>query len=155
MKDIKAGEQLFCCYTSQSVSAQDRQKRLARHGIVCECPACANATPESDRLRQEFPQRIQYFGMLSDEWVRHPANCLSEKLLEPVFELKEAMEKECLDSGIGFISLLIVLYKVYMKMGLPVKAEEYGAKVDKLLGLPNGKLRPSVDIWNFGDDSTG
>lgn len=116
-----------------ATSAQDRQKILANHyGIVCECFACANATPESDRLRLECVQQIRYFAKLSDEWVNHPGDCLSEQVLEPVFELQEAIEKECLDIEPEFMVLLVVIYKVYTRMGLTAKAEQYKAKLDRI-----------------------
>ena len=55
LKAIKAGGQLFYSYVSTSECAEVRQKRLAPYGIICECHACANATPQSDSLHLWCP----------------------------------------------------------------------------------------------------
>jgi hypothetical protein len=136
VKDIKAGEQLFYSYTPLTLSAQDRQKNLAPYGIVCECSACVNATPESDRLHQEFNQRITHFHKLSDEWVKRPGNLLSEKVLEPVLELKEAFEKEGLNTELNFSLLFVVFHKVYTRLGLTAKAQKYLAELGRHIALP-------------------
>ena len=136
VKDIKAGEQLFYSYTPQDVSAQTRQRNLAPYGIVCECYACINGTPESDRLHEELPQRIKHFTKLSDEWVKRPQNSLTEKILEPVLELKNAIEKEGLETMDDYIPLLIVFHKVYTKLGLTAKADKCMAELNKAISLP-------------------
>lgn len=136
VKDIKAGEQLFYSYTRPDLSAKARQHKLAPYGIVCECYACANATPESDRLHQELSQRIQRFQELSNEWLQGPANRLTEKTLEPLFELKGAIEKEGLETEDNYMLLLNVLHRVYSKMGFVAKAAKYRAGLDKIIALP-------------------
>ena len=52
--DIKAGEQLFYAYCDIYQSVAERQLDLASYGIVCTCPACTHATPETDKLRTEY-----------------------------------------------------------------------------------------------------
>ena len=136
VKDIKAGEQLFYSYTPQELSAQARQRYLAPYGIVCECYACANATPESDRLHEEISQRINHFIKLSDEWVKRPRHSLTEKILEPVVELDKAIKKEGLETGNDYMLLFIVFHKVYMRLGLAAKAKKYEVELLKVLALP-------------------
>ena len=136
MRNIRKGEQLFYSYTSQTASAQDRQKGLAPYGIVCECSVCVNATPESDLLRQEVAQRIKHFYQLCEEWIEVPGSLLSEKVLDPVFELKKAIQREGLETEVDFILLLVIFHKVYMRMGLTTKAEKYKAELAEIMALP-------------------
>ena len=51
LRDIEAGQQLFYCYCDFFQSTKERQKQLAAFNFVCQCRACVNTTPESDKLR--------------------------------------------------------------------------------------------------------
>ena len=66
LREIKAGEQLFYCYCSPNESVKKRRKQLATYGFECQCKVCTNATPESDKLREEITDRIQKIVDMKD-----------------------------------------------------------------------------------------
>jgi len=55
---------------------------------------------------------------------------------QAVFELKQAMEKEGLDAEPDFMTLLVNFYKVYMRMGLTVKAAKFKDQLTRIMALP-------------------
>jgi hypothetical protein len=59
LRDIKAGEQFFNCYFQPDRSVKERQRQLAPYRFVCQCKACVNATPESDKLREEIDEKLR------------------------------------------------------------------------------------------------
>src|SRR6266540_4973142 len=80
MRDIKAGEQLFYAYCGLERTKAERQTELAPYGFSCNCPACVNATPATDKLRKTFIDQISRH----DAWIKQPEwtnDALSSALL--------------------------------------------------------------------------
>jgi len=126
IRDIKAGEQLFYTYCSARSSVADRQTELAPYGFVCKCPACVNATPETDKLRDSFASRIVLFKVL----VESPTANLNLSAVEEAVKLEKNMTKEGLDSEVLFLTLLRAICLAYEKLGKLEESERYGVLVE-------------------------
>jgi len=91
MRDIETDQQLFCFYRELYHSAKERRRQLLEvYGFMCECKACVNATPESDKLRQEMNDRIQ---KIMDDVAVIFAN-VNNCLLDPLLKLEKEIVKE-------------------------------------------------------------
>jgi len=122
-RDIKSGSQLFYCYCQPDRSVKERQRQLATYGFVCICKACVNATPESDKLREEMEDRIEKIG---DEYEEMFANPLFNiRSLDPLVKLEKDIIKEGLDFGTPFMNLLYFIMKGYIKLGDSKKWEYF------------------------------
>ncbi|KAF8961403.1 hypothetical protein BDZ97DRAFT_2060107 [Flammula alnicola] len=73
-RDIKAGEQMFYSYCG------------VYPGVICECSACVNATPETDKLRKEIDKRFEIYDLIT------------RKDLDEMFRFQEGAVKEGLHS---------------------------------------------------------
>jgi len=111
IRDIKAGEQLFYSYCAADNSLATRRTELAPCSFVCKCPACVNATPETDKLRTTFKAQIQAFrnAALNSQ--------ISQTMLKKALKLEKAMIKEGLDIELPFALLLEVISAAYEKLG--------------------------------------
>lgn len=132
MQNIKAGEQLFYCYCQVNRSVKERQRQLAAYGFVCQCKACVNATPESDRLREEVEYRLcKTIGGI-EEMFANPR--FGIRSLDPLLELEKDIVKEGLDFGQTFVNLLSIILRAYDKIGVTAKEIEYFNKVNRYTG---------------------
>ena len=119
-RDIKAGEQLFYAYCNVNQTASERKADLAPYGVVCQCICCANATPNTDKLRREFICRIAQYRVDAERWAKMPN--LSVSVLKPVLELKEEMIKEGLHSQVQAYSILLeACLRIYVQLGMKEK----------------------------------
>ncbi|KAF8800127.1 SET domain-containing protein [Phlegmacium glaucopus] len=128
-KEIKAGEQIFFCYCHKSSSAAERKEELARYGVVCQCSACLNATPERDRLRKEYTRRVNEYARLSKIWIQDSS--LDEDVLRPVVKLYNEMKAEGLDTSEHYSLLLGVFYAVYTRLNQREKAAKWADEIKK------------------------
>ncbi|KAF9474370.1 SET domain-containing protein [Pholiota conissans] len=123
--DIKAGEQLFISYCITEVSVAERRTELAQYDFVCECRVCIDATPESDKFRGEFHDRIHEYGHkimahgseTDDTWP-------TDDELRELVQFQEKCVKEGLDDRPIYMIFLYVMANAYMKKGNTTKAEE-------------------------------
>jgi len=122
-RDINAGGQLFYCYCQPDRSVKERRRQLATYGFVCRCSACVNATPESDKLREEVDDRIRMVIDGEEEMLANPR--FSIRSLDPLLKLEKDIIKEGLDFGIPFVNLRIVILTAYKKLGILAKEWEY------------------------------
>ena len=83
IRDIKAGEQLLYSHCKLDGSLAQRQGRTR---AVCKWPACVNATPETDKLRDTFGTQIKKKHVSSTG--------LDETAVENAVRLEKAMVKE-------------------------------------------------------------
>ena len=125
LRDIKPGEQLFYSYCLANSTLAQRQAEIAPYGFVCECSACVNATPETDRLRSTFVTQIallkQMVGGSSE---------IIQAVLEDAVRLEKAMVREGLDTDRHFVELLATICLGYAKLGKREESEKYGVLVE-------------------------
>ena len=135
LREIKAGKQLFYCYCSLNESVKKRRKQLATYGFECQCKACTNATPESDKLREERDDRLQKIFDKEEEMYANPR--FGIRSLDPLLKLEKDIVKEGLDFGEKFVQLLIIIFQAYGKLNNRVKEMEYYNKAHKYRGQTN------------------
>ncbi|KAF2445537.1 SET domain-containing protein [Karstenula rhodostoma CBS 690.94] len=64
-REIEAGEEIFVSFISLLLTREERQKKLARYGFVCTCPACSQHPVDlhdSDRSRVDIEQALRAFS---------------------------------------------------------------------------------------------
>ena len=132
LREIKAGEQLFYCYCSPNESVKKRRKQLGTYGFECQCKACTNATPESDKLREEITDRIQKVVDMKEEMFANPGFNL--RSLDPLLKLEKDIVDEGLDVVDKFVDLLYIIFQAYKKLGNIPKQIEYFIKGKKRAG---------------------
>ncbi|KAF8869917.1 hypothetical protein CPB84DRAFT_1855921 [Gymnopilus junonius] len=149
MSNIKAGEQILRSYCDHGMSKAQRQAALTGNGFQCTCSACANATPESDKLRSEYRERAA--GYLNDETFNQLLNgeldCTLPENRERALEVLEPMLKfhqESVDEGLSSAFELGILSsyvcQLYLKLGMH---EEMKAYVGHCLKFANVALNQS------------
>ena len=129
-RDVKAGEQLFHSYCELYQSVKERRRQLAAYGFECQCQACVNATPESDRLRKEMEDRIQKITDGKEEMFANPQ--FNIRSLDPLLELEKKIVEEGLAFGDRFTSLIRVILQACVKLKNRPKHIEYLNKWKKL-----------------------
>ena len=104
VRNVRKGEQLFYSYTSPTASAHDRQKSLAPYGIVfmqCLRLCHSRVRSSSPRGRSAYQTLLQAErGIDASSWKFVP-----RKSLTCVFVLKQAIQKEGLETEVDFILL--------------------------------------------------
>jgi len=120
LRDIKAGEQLFYSYCEPDSNLEQRRAEIAPYGFVCECPACVNATPETDKPRNTFWTQIALF----EKKVASSSAGLGETGVE------NAVVKEGLDAEFQFVTLLKVICLAYVKLGNMTDSAKHGVLVE-------------------------
>ncbi len=129
-RDIEAGQQLFYCYHGLKRPVKERRRQLLEtYGFVCQCKACVNATPESDKLRGEMHDKIEKSFDGIEEMFANPR--FNIRSLDPLLELEEEMVKEGLDFGDYFARLLYMILQGYKKLNNMPKHREYYTKYEK------------------------
>ncbi len=122
-RNIEAGQQLFFCYRELKRSAKERQRQLlAMYGFVCQCKACVNATPESDKLQEEMNVRIEKITEEAEEMFANPQ--FNIRSLDSWVKLEKEIIKEGLDFGDHFVVLLHKIYEAYEKLNIIKKQRE-------------------------------
>ena len=117
--DIKAGEQLFYAYCGIDQPVAERQLELAPYGIVCSCPACTHATPETDKFRTEYRKiAMNYVVKLNGRRV-------AESAIEPVIRFKDALIREGYHYTSEYKAMISLLSKLYEGNGMEEKARPY------------------------------
>lgn len=145
--DIKAGEQLFYGYCEVEQPVADRQLNLAPYGIVCSCPACTHATPETDKLRTEF-RKIAMDYIVNKNWIWNKATSgrvrhVAESAIEPLMQFKDALIKEGLHYTSEYKSMILLLQNFYEAIGMKEKARPYKKEYERYrlsTKLKNGAL---------------
>lgn len=131
LQDIEAGQQLFNCYCGIYQSAKERQRQLlTTYNFACQCQACVNTTPESDKLREEMKDRIEKLTEEAKKVFANPQFNL--RSLDPWLVLEKEIVKEGLDFGVHFVLLLFDIYRAYGKLRNIPKQREYANKCQKL-----------------------
>jgi hypothetical protein len=125
-RDIKAGEQLFYSYCLAASTVAERRTQIAPYGFVCECPACVNATPETDNLRKTFGSQIALFKKMAGG----DSNIINETAVEDAVKLDKDMVKEGLDADPQYLTLLMAICMANEKLGKLEEAEKYGVLVE-------------------------
>jgi len=141
VRDIRAGEQLFYAYCGLNRTKTERQTDLVRYGFSCNCPACVNATPATDKLRKTFIDQISRH----DAWIKQPEwtnDALSSALL-----LEAEIVAEGMDIAIEFLTLLTAIYVSFSRLGRKAEMAKYK---NRLMGYykihANGEPFPLPDI---------
>ena len=121
--DIKAGEQLFYAYCGIDQSVAKRQAELAPYGIVCSCPACTHATPETDKLRTEYRKMsmdyiINGTGVTSGRRV-------AESAIKPAIQFKDALIREGLHYTSEYKAMILLIQNFYEGIGKKEEARPY------------------------------
>ncbi|KAJ3515326.1 hypothetical protein NLJ89_g1837 [Agrocybe chaxingu] len=120
-REIKAGEQLFYSYCMVFQSAADRQEELAPYGFECRCPACVNATPERDRLRIEFQDKV--LSLLRDGlWMRNPPD---RDLLGWMLRYDREVVAEGLNSQRMYRFVASIIGNMLTRLGMHHQAKRY------------------------------
>lgn len=145
-RKIKAGEQLFYSYHGDSLnSVKERQKVLEPYGVVCKCPLCANATPESDRRLQDLIYRcdmvcIYVARSLLKPYMRKkknsPGGIAQDRELNNMIKKLEDMHEEWEKSGqFANEPVLVFLHKLYLRSGEQEKAHALAEDYMRYLDL--------------------
>lgn len=122
--DIKAGEQLFYSYCGADQPVAGRQAELAPYGIVCSCPACTHASPETDKLRTEYREiAMDYIRVLKSKVTS--GRRVAESAIEPVMHFKDALFKEGFHYTSEYKAVILLLQKFYEGIGMEEKARLY------------------------------
>ena len=121
--DIKAGEQLFYAYCEVEEPVAERQTALAPYGIVCSCPACTHATPETDKLRMEF-RKIAIDFIINGN-LKGGKRSVAESMIESVMQFKDALINEGFHYTCEYKSMIRVLKNLYEVIGMKEKARPY------------------------------
>lgn len=64
-RDIEEGEEIFVSFISLLLTREQRQKKLARYGFTCTCPACSqkeNDLQHSDQARLDIEKAMKAFS---------------------------------------------------------------------------------------------
>lgn len=98
-RDIEEGEEIFVSFISLLMTREERQKKLARYGFTCTCPACSQHPVElhqSDQFRTDISQAIQAFSsQMNLTTPTHPAAMRkARKNAESSLELAKMVQKE-------------------------------------------------------------
>jgi hypothetical protein len=110
-RDIKAGEELYCAYIDLARTKAERQTDLAPYGFSCNCSACVNATPATDKLRKTFKDQVSRLEARKNQQELMADVVASGKLLAA------EMVAEGLDITFDFFSLLLVILVAGTKLG--------------------------------------
>ena len=132
LRDIKAGEQLFHCYCQENRSVKERRRQLATYGFECQCKACVNATPESDKLREEMDDRLQKIIEGKEEMFANPQ--FNVRSLDPLLKFEKDIVKEGLDFKPKFVNLLSIIMEAYREFKNTAKTREYFTKMNRYRG---------------------
>jgi hypothetical protein len=100
--------------TAHSPKPFTTTSRTRAYGFICKCPACVNATPETDRLRTTFETKSIVLRWQSRR--KYPSK-INPKLLENALTLEKAMLKEGLDADFKFGTLLQVICLAFAHLG--------------------------------------
>jgi SET domain len=125
--DIKAGEQLFYAYCEVDEPVAKRQAGLAPYGIVCSCPACTHATPETDKLRTEY-RKIAKNYIVNGIWNKTTSSSggrVAESAIEPVIRFKDALIREGFHFTSEYKAMILLLQNFYEGIGMKEKARPY------------------------------
>ena len=125
--DIKAGEQLFYSYCGVDQPVAERQAELAPYGIVCSCPACTHATPETDKLRTEY-RKIAMNYILNGKWngvSGASGRRVAESVIKPVIQFKDALIREGFHYTSEYKGMILLLQNFYEDIGMNEKARPY------------------------------
>ena len=145
--DIKAGEQLFYPYCGVERPVAERQAELAPYGIVCSCPACVHATPETDKLRTEFRKIAKDF-ILNEKWNRvTPGRRVAESVIEPVMKFKDALIREGFHYTSEYKGMIFLLLNFYEGIGMKEKARPYEEEYERYKLLSTGKMVNGVMVF--------
>ena len=125
LQDVKPGEQLFYAYCSTNGTLAQRQAEIAPYGFVCKCPACVNATPETDKLRSTYETQIALITTMVGG-----SSKINEATLEDAVRLEKDMVNEGLDIDYHFVELLEAICLGYAKLGKLEEYEKYGVLVE-------------------------
>ncbi|KAF8886420.1 hypothetical protein CPB84DRAFT_1787544 [Gymnopilus junonius] len=138
--DIKAGEQLFFSYCEIEQSKAERDAELAPYGIICSCPVCAHATPETDALRKEFKKRTRQYMVKIRQWISEYDSAagagapegagsskgrLNEDMLEPILKFREGLLGEGLKYTKEYKAIAWNLHLFYEKIGVYSKSKTF------------------------------
>jgi len=125
--DIKAGGQLFYAYCGVEQPVTKRQAELAPYGIVCSCPACTHATPETDKLRTEYRNiAMDYIVNKNYPWKKvDSGRRVAESAIEPVMKLKDALIREGFQYTSEYKAMILLLQNFYEGIGMWEKARPY------------------------------
>lgn len=118
-RDIEAGEQLFVSYCQLHRTKAERQTDLAPYGFSCNCPACVNATPATDKLRKTFKDQI----LRHNGWIKQPE--WTDDILSSALLLEADIVAEGLDCEVEFYALLTAIYVSFAKLGRKAEMAKY------------------------------
>ncbi|KAF9553766.1 SET domain-containing protein [Agrocybe pediades] len=124
-RDIPSGEQLSYSYCYMDQSAADRQAELAPYGFSCTCPSCVNATPESDKLRTEYEQRISAAAASVARGVANKSTFAS------LIDLKKQLVEEGLHATVAYPKLLKAISALCGKLGMTAEESKYLKEMKK------------------------
>ncbi|KAF1973369.1 SET domain-containing protein [Bimuria novae-zelandiae CBS 107.79] len=98
-RDIAEGEEIFVSFISLLLTREERQKKLARYGFTCTCPACSQHPVDlhySDQSRSDINQAIRAFSsQMNLTAPTHPSAVRKAlKNAESSLELANLVQKE-------------------------------------------------------------
>ena len=127
VRNIKAGEQLFCSYCGLDRTKAERQTDLAPYGFSCSCPACINATPGTDNLRKIFTEQVTrlraWTSVMNKEW--------GDDILPSALLLESEMVAEGLESEVSFFNLLFVIFVSVKRLGRRAEEARYKKRLEE------------------------
>jgi len=125
-QDIKVGEELYCAYTNLARTKMDLQTDLAPYGFTCNCVACVNTTPATDKLRKTYVDEV---SPLDDAQRNQPGTMVDTMASAKLLESK--MVVEGLDVTFEFFTLLCIIVVVSNKLGRWAEKMKYQQRVQE------------------------
>ena len=101
---------------------------------MCKCLSCVNATPESDKFRQEYYKRVIEITAQVAQWRSNPS-----PFLKTMLELHQALIDEGLQTSVAFAYCLQTISAMFKLLGESVKQKEFAdefAKYNRVANLP-------------------
>lgn len=102
---------------------------------MCQCRVCINATPASDRFREELYDRIQNIFDEREAMFSDPQFSIGS--LDRLLQLEKDTVEEGLDNEACFLQLLYVIAEAYRRLQNRAKNLEYLKRAFKYLGKPS------------------
>ena len=98
-REIEHGEEIFVSFISLLMTREERQKKLARYGFTCTCPACSQHPVDlhySDQARTDMGQAIRAFSSQMNLTAPTQPSAIrkARKNAESSLELADMVQKE-------------------------------------------------------------
>ena len=154
-RGITAGEEMSTSYCDPFLSTAERQQHLMHFGFKCTCAACTTTDCESDRFREELPQRQKELEDDLELWLKD-LSLPDHYIINHSLPLLEKMEKLNLQATARYESLTETVFVAYAALGDVANTVKYGKmlfpelreRVTKDGFVDVDHLKERITLWN-------